>query len=178
MTRNPKEDPKLLEREYVFSPDNVSITGLADKYGLARSGVADKARIGEWYKKRLAYQRQIEHSVIEALGEKWAQQGVALREKILLVAEKTLDKYAEALDKGDIVPKPAEAALMAGVIRQSLADIEAAARPNALVIDGEAEEMDPERAAEVISLAREALKRGGVSLLEAGEAADDAPSPG
>lgn len=170
MTRNPKEDPKLLEREYVFSPDNISITALADKYGLARSGVADKARVGEWYKKRQEYQRRIDHSVIEAMGQRWAEEGVALREKIILTAEKVLDKFNAGLDDGTIKVDAKDAVLATNVIRSTLADIEAAARPSALVIDGEAEEMDPAQAQEVIAMARAALRR---PQLEAGGADDD-----
>jgi hypothetical protein len=169
MTRNPSSDPQQLEREYVYAPEPISFSELADRHGLARSNVADKARIGQWYKKRQEYQRQVSRSVVEAMGEKWAQQGVALREKVIHAAETTLDKYIELLDNDKIKPDAKDAATMAAVVRTFLADIAEAAKPNQMIVDGDAVEWESEEAArEAVDVAKRALAEAGVRLLGEG----------
>lgn len=172
MTRNPKVDWKTLEHEYVFDPNNISISELAAKHDIARSGVAQKMGIGKWYEKRLEYQKRVDASVVEAMGQKWAAMTVAIQEKVLRAAEATLDAYIKYIEEGVVKPDAKDAALMSQIIRTTLADIHNAAKPSALVVYGEAVEMDPAVAADMLQTAKAALRQAGVLQLEAGEDAD------
>lgn len=170
MSGNDLVDWKVIENEYIYSPTDISLTEIADKYGRARSAIADKARIGRWFQRRQEYRRQIDNNVMVALASKWAEKAGQVREKVLQAAEATLDAYIKALEKGEIKVDAKDAALMATVLRTHLADIAEAARPTQVVIDGEAEDMSAEEAAQVIEMAKRALRDGQLRL-EAGDEA-------
>ena len=130
MTRNRKIDPAVLEREYIFDSGNppISYTELADKHGLARSGVASKGVAGRWYEKRIEFREQLGEKVVAALGDNWVRYETATREKMMNVGLKYLDKYIEALDSDKVQINTRDMLGMAAMIRTLLGDV--AASPN------------------------------------------------
>lgn len=137
MTRARKIDPAILEREYVFDSGNppVSLTDLADKYSMARSGIADKARVGRWYERRIEFREQLGEKVVAALGDKWVEFETARREQLMNVAVKYIDKYVEALDSGEIKMGTRDMLGMAGMLRTLLNDAAASPRGEEALID-------------------------------------------
>src|SRR5688572_4613488 len=124
MTRARKIDPAILEREYVYDAATppISITGLAEKYGLARSGVADKARVGRWFERREEFRRQIGEKAVSALGDKWVGFETAVREKMTSVALTYLDQYQKALNDGEIKVNTRDMLGVAAMLRTVLGD--------------------------------------------------------
>jgi len=60
-----KHDYPALKREYVTSPDDISIRALCEKHGIsAWSTVAERARKDHWNDEREAYKAQIEEKTI------------------------------------------------------------------------------------------------------------------
>jgi hypothetical protein len=114
---------EVLEREYVYSEPPISLTELADKYDLARSNVADKARIGKWYEKREEFRTRLAEKSREALAERWVEYETANREKLLNVASKFFDKYVEALASGEIKVNTRDLLGMVAMQRTLLADV-------------------------------------------------------
>jgi len=112
-----------LEREYVYAEPPISITALADRHGLARSGVADKARIGKWYEKREAFRERLSERVTEALAEKWAETQVAVYERLMRVGIRHLDLYEEAVEKGEIKASTRDMLGVAGMMKSLLDDL-------------------------------------------------------
>src|ERR1700675_4349473 len=104
MTRARKVDPAVLEHEYVYDPNPkpVSITDLAARYGLARSGVADKAISGKWLAERQEFRSAVGMKVTEAMADEWAVYATAQRSKMVEVAVATLDAYQKRLEAGEI----------------------------------------------------------------------------
>jgi len=95
---------EVLEREYIYSDPPISITDLAEKYGLARSGVADKARIGDWYGRRKAFREKVGDTVSDAMAEKWAEMQIAVYERLMRIGVKNLELYEQAIETGKIKP--------------------------------------------------------------------------
>lgn len=116
-------DPALLEREYVYAEPPISITELSDKYGLARSGVADKARIGKWYEKRKEFRARVSDDVRNAMAEKWSEMQVAVYERLMKSGIKYLDQYDAALEAGDIKPNARDMIAVASMMKALLDDM-------------------------------------------------------
>jgi hypothetical protein len=124
MTRNRAIDPAVLEREYVFDPKDpgISITDLAEKYGLARSGVAAKATTGKWFEKRTEFRKELSAKTREALAQKWVAFETETREKMLKAAGASLDSYMAALAEGKITVSSKDAVQWVGAMRVLLGD--------------------------------------------------------
>jgi hypothetical protein len=139
MTRNRKVATEVLEREYVYADPPISITELSDKYGLARSGVADKARIGGWYQKREEFRSRNTDGVKEAMAEKWAEFQIANYERLMKMSATYLDKFQKALDEGEIKVSTRDMLGIAAMMRTFLGDLTAAAPKDPKVVgpDGE-----------------------------------------
>lgn len=172
MTRNRKVDPAVLEREYIFDSGNppISLTGLADKHGMARSGIAAKALTGRWYERRIEFREQLGEKVVAALGDKWVEYETAVREAMMNVGMKYLEKYTEALDSGKIEPTTRDMLGIAAMVRTLLGD--AAVRPK-----GEEALLDPDNAPlnadyyrKALSTVEALLESGDDGPLDAGEA--------
>lgn len=121
LRKGPSAD--ALEREYVFSDPIVSITQLADKYDLARSGVADKARIGKWYEKREIFRAKVADGVTDAMAEKWAEMQVGVYERLVQVSLKHLDLHEKALEAGEIKSNTRDMISVAGMLTTVLKEL-------------------------------------------------------
>ncbi len=146
MTRARKVDPAVLEREYIFDPSNppVSLTGLAEKYGMARSGIADKALKGRWYERREEFRTQLGEKVVAALGDEWVGFETATREKLMQTGLKYLDSYIKALDDGKIVPNTRDMLGVAAMIRTFLGDAAASPKGEEALLDPDTVDISPE----------------------------------
>jgi hypothetical protein len=113
----------MLRHEYIYADPPISITELADKHGLARSGVADKARIGEWYKARQEFRNKVSDRVTEALAEKWSEFQVANYERLMKVAANYLDTYQAELEAGTIKVNTRDMLGIAAMMRTFLSDM-------------------------------------------------------
>ena len=112
-----------LEREYLYSDPPITLTDLADKHGLARSNVADKARIGKWYERREEFRRQLSEKAREILLDEFVEYEVANRKKLLDVAAKYFDKYVTALDSGEVKVNTRDMILVASMWRTLVGDL-------------------------------------------------------
>ena len=112
-----------LEREYVYAEPTISISELADKHGLARSGVADKARIGKWYEKREEFRGKVTADVTAAMAEKWAEMQTAVYERLMKSGITYLDHYDLALEAGEIKPSARDMIAVASLMKNLLADM-------------------------------------------------------
>lgn len=146
MTRNRKADPAVLEREYVFDSATppTSITALADKYGMARSGIAEKARLGRWYEKRKEFRERLGQKTIEALGDKWVAYETSVRERLMQVGLDYLDKYVKALAEDKITTNTRDMLGIAAMVRTLLNDTAANPRGEEALIDPESVTLDPD----------------------------------
>ena len=146
----------VLEREYVYSEPPISLTDLADKYGLARSNVAGKANAGRWTEKRDEFRLRLAQKTREALSEKWVEAETAHREKILQTGAKYLDLYVKALDSGEIKVSTRDMLGVAAMMRTYLSDIKSEAVPDAVVVnpDGEVDFDSPDAARQAIEYAK------------------------
>ena len=155
MTRLRKVEPEVLEREYVFDAANppVSLTELAERHGLARSGVAEKARLGRWYERREEFRRQLGEKAVEKLGEEWVRFETASRERMLSIGLDYLNKYAEALTNGDIKVSTRDMLGVASMVRALIGDA-AAAKTNGeevALYDPDTTDLDPAIARRVLA---------------------------
>lgn len=146
MTRNRKVDPAVLEREYIFDPSSspVSLTDLAQRHGMARSGIADKALKGRWYERRVEFRQQLGEKVVAALSDEWVGFETATREKLMQTGLKYLDKYIEALDNGDIKPSTRDMLGVAAMIRTFLGDSAANPKGEEALLDPDTADISPE----------------------------------
>lgn len=149
----------VLEREYVYADPVISLTELADKYGLARSGVADKARIGRWYEKREAFRTRLADKTREAMAERWAEFQTANYERLMKMAATYLDKYQAELETGAIKVSTRDMLGIAAMMRTFLDDM--AKQPVSSPVDvtpGDAD--DPETAAATIEYVKRLMAGG------------------
>lgn len=146
MTRARKYDPELLEREYIYDSATppISLTGLSERYGLARSGVAEKALKGRWFERRTEFRQQLGVKTVEALGEKWVGMETATREKMMTVGLEYLDKYAAALDDGTIKVSTRDMLGIAAMIRTLIGDSAKATPAEEALIDPDATDLQPD----------------------------------
>ena len=184
MSRARKVDPALLEREYVYDSATppISITQLADQHGMARSNIADMARRGKWYEKRKEVRLTVGEKVLDAMTDRWAETQTTIRNRMLEVSMKMLDKAEKALADDEIkITRVADIATVVATVRVLLGDqaVDEAAKRGPTVIDMDATPIDPDKMREMLPL----LKRltsgeeddGSVSSI-AGYAGDDAPA--
>lgn len=165
MTRTRGIATDVLEHEYVYSDPELSISDLAEKHGLARSGVAAKVKAGGWVEKRDEFRRQVTAKARDALAEKWASYETANREKLMTVAARYLDLYTEALDNGEIKVTTKD---MLGIAAMQMANLDRLiAKPRDQVIVSEGEELSPEEAAAAVASIREEIRTR--ALLAAGD---------
>lgn len=174
MTRNRKVDPAVLEREYIFDSGTppISLTQLSDKYGMARSGIADKARVGRWYERRIEFREQLGEKVVAALGDKWVDYETAQRQRMLDIAIKYMDKYAEALDSGEIKTTTRDMLGIAAMIRTLFTDVASSGRGEEELIDPDSKPLDPDYYRRALTTVEALLESGGNGSVDAGEAAE------
>jgi len=160
MTRARKIDPAVLEREYVYDPNPkpISISDLAARYGLARSGVADKAIVGKWFEKRTEFRTTVGMKVTEALADDWAIYATAQRSKMVEAMVKTLDAYIERLDAGEIKPSVRDAVSVAAALRVLIGDMTANAPAERDLLDPTSVDLDPATLQDFIDRARSQLR--------------------
>lgn len=163
MTRNRRVDPAVLEREYVYAEPPISITELSDKYGLARSGVADKARIGKWYEKREEFRKRLSDKTREAMAEKWAEMQTAVYERLMKSGITYLDQYDQALANGDIKPTARDMIAVAGLMKGLLDDMARKPVSDPVLVSPDGEEFtgDPDAARSVIEEVKRLMAGGG-----------------
>lgn len=155
MTRLRKVDPEVLEREYIYDSGSppISLTQLAERHGLARSGVADKAMRGQWFRKREEFRQQLGEKAVEKLGEEWVRFETASRERMLSIGLDYLNKYAEALTNGDIKVSTRDMLGVASMVRALIGDA-AAAKSNGeevALYDPDTTDLDPAIARRVLA---------------------------
>lgn len=174
MTRSRKVDPALLEREYIFDSGNppVSLTQLADKYGMARSGIAEKARGGRWYERRIEFRERLGEKVVAALGDEWVKYETAVREKLMNVGIKYLDKYAEELDKedSDIKINTRDMLGIAAMVRTMLGDISSNPHGEEALVDPDSATLSPDYYRKALKVIEAQLSDGADGPDDAGEA--------
>lgn len=172
MTRARKVDPAVLEREYVFDPNPkpMSISDLAEKYGMARSGIAEKSIAGHWFEKRKTFREMVGQKVTEAQGDDWAMYLSAQRSKVVEAMVATLDKYMDRLEAGEIKPTVRDAVAVAAALRVYMGDITEAAPADAVPLDPETINLSPAALADFINRSKGQLK----ALPSGEEEADDA----
>lgn len=155
MTRNRKVDPELLEREYIYDTANppVSFTQLAERHGLARNTVAEKATKGRWFERRQEFRRQIGEKAVEALGEQWVRFETATREKLMSLGLEYMGKYAEKLTAGEIPITTRDMLGIAAMMRTLMGDT-AAAKTNGeevALYDPSTTDLDPDEARRILA---------------------------
>jgi hypothetical protein len=165
MTRNRKIATEVLRREYVFDSSNppISISDLAAKYGLARSGVAAKATgvHPTWYEQREEFRRQIGSRVIENMADNWAAVQTHRFEMMVEAMTKTLEKYLERLDAGEIKPTTRDAVAVVAALRVLNADQRAEEARESGLIDPQTVEIDPSKLVEMVPMLKRMLASGG-----------------
>lgn len=175
MTRLRKVDPEVLEREYVYDAANppVSITQLAERHGLARSGVAEKAMRGRWYERRQEFRQQLGEKAVEKLGEQWVRFETATRERMMSIGLDYLNKYAEALQNGEVKVSTRDMLGVAAMVRALLGDAAAAKTDGEEVAlyDPDTTDLDPDVARRVLA----ALEPGPARPPEAPSPAESGP---
>lgn len=177
MTRNRRIDPAILEREYIFDSGSppISLTQLAEKHGMARSGIAAKALTGRWYERRVEFREQLGMKVVDALGDEWVKYETAVRRKMMDVASTYLDKYIEALDADKITVSTRDMLGIAAMLRTLLGDAAAKPEQEGGLIDPEAAPLSPEYYRKSLDTI-EALLESGDGPDDAGEAPASSPA--
>lgn len=108
----------LIEQKFVTGSDEITITSLAREMGRTTSTVARMARIRGWYDKRAAYRESFAQRTYDATIDAHGPRIVKLHEKYLTAAEKTVDRYVEAIDNHEITPTPSDLAKIMSVVRE------------------------------------------------------------
>ena len=171
---------ETMEREYVYAEPPISITELADKHGLARSGVADKARIGKWYEKREEFRKRLSDKTREAMAEKWAEMQTTVYERLMFSGVKYLDQYDKALAEGEIKPSARDMIAIATMMKSLLEDMARKPSADPALVGPGGDEMDPddpESARAVIEQVRALMAGGagaGTDAASEGHAGSDA----
>lgn len=155
MTRNRKVDPEVLEREYIYDSGSppISLTQLAERHGLARSGVADKAMRGQWFRKREEFRQQLGEKAVEKLGEEWVRFETAVREKVTAIGLKYLTKFEAAMDDPEFKVSTRDMLGIAAMLRAYIGDA-AAAKTNGeevALYDPDTADLDPAIARRVLA---------------------------
>ena len=124
MTRAAKYNWSEIEYVYVhdISPKPISIDGLVEQYGVTRSLVAQHALTGGWAKKRADFRQVVGQKVIEASGDSYIGYATAQQEKVIQALVKTLDRYIERLDAGEIQPQVKDLVAVSAALRVYISD--------------------------------------------------------
>jgi len=152
MTRNRKVDPEVLEREYIYDSGTppISYTELAAKYGLARNTVAEKGIRGRWFERREEFRKTLGIKVTEALGEEWVRFETAAREKLMALGMTYVEKYAKALEDGEIKVSTRDMLGVAAMLRTLMGDAAAAKPTEEVLLDPDAD-LHPDVARRVLA---------------------------
>lgn len=149
MTRNRKVDPEVLEREYIYDRGSppISITGLAERHGLARSGVAEKAMAGKWFQRRQEFRETLGMKVTEALGEEWVRFETAARESAMTIALDYMERYKKALAADEVKVSTRDFLGVMAMLRTFLGDAaQAKSNGEEVLIDPDTADLDPDTA--------------------------------
>ena len=168
-----------LEREYVYSDPPISLTELAERHSLARSNVADKARIGEWYEKREEFRKRIDAKVTEAMAERWAEMRISVYERLMKVGMDHLDLHEKALKEGTIKANTRDMISVASMMTNLLDELAKSPvdqDPRLVNPEGEMFEGTDEEARDVIAMVKRLTAGGGdgTAPAEQGSATGDA----
>ena len=178
MTRARLIDPAILEREYIYDSGTppISLTQLAEKYGMARSGIAAKAQRGRWYERRLEFRESLGEKVVEALGDEWVKYETAVRRKMMDMASTYLDKYIEKLDQDKIEVSTKDMLGIAAMMRTLLGDAAAKPEQEGGLIDPDSKPLDPEYYRKALNTVEALLASGDDGSDDAGEAPASSPA--
>lgn len=130
MTRNRVADWTAIEREYIFDPSDppMSISDIAEKYNVARSGVARRA--GEkdssgltWYQRREEFRSKLTKGVTDALRQRWVETETSHRQRLLEAGSKYLDKWIASMDSPDFKTSTKDAMAVAAMMRVQFDDV-------------------------------------------------------
>ena len=108
-------------REYVTSPEPISIRQLAPKYERSYSAMARMARIEGWEAERLAYHNRTEEIVAHTASTALAERLITLNDDFLSATEDSIRVYRQKLESGDITPTPADITKLVMTVRDMLA---------------------------------------------------------
>jgi hypothetical protein len=146
VTRNRKIDPEVLEREYIYDAATpaISFTQLAEKHGLARTTVAEKAIKGRWFERREEFRRQLGIKATAALGEEWVRFETAAREKSMNIGMKVLDKFDKQLEDPDFKVSTRDMVAVAAMIRTLAADAALAKGSEEVLLDPDTSDIHPD----------------------------------
>jgi hypothetical protein len=171
VTRLRKVDPEVLEREYIFDSGTppISFSGLAEKYGLARTTVAEKATKGRWFERREEFRKQLGMKTVEALGEQWVRYETAVREKAMATGVEYLEKYAKALTDGSITVSTRDMLGVVAMLRTLMADA-SVAKPTEEVLLNEDSPIHPDEYRRALAVIEQIESSG------TGDAAEVAPT--
>ena len=151
----------VLENEYVYAEPSVSFDDLATKYGLSRSNIAAKARVGQWTKKREDFRRRLREETRAAMAERWSEFQTANYERLMKMAAAYLDQYQKALDEGEIKVSTRDMLGIAAMMRTYLTDMTEQPAVDPRLVNPDDDEIDPENAAEAIIKIRQLMAGGG-----------------
>lgn len=108
----------IMEKAYVTGGDEVTVTALAREHGRSKSTVARMARIQGWYDKRASYRDSLANRTYEATADEYGPRIVKLNERFLTAAEKTVERYIEAVESREITPAATDLAKIMTVVRE------------------------------------------------------------
>lgn len=108
-------------REYVTSPENISIRALAPKYDRSYSAMARIARLEGWEAERQAYNNRTEQIVVATASDALAQRLITLNDDFLTATEDSIRIYRRKLESGEITPTPADITKLVMTVRDILA---------------------------------------------------------
>ena len=126
---------------------------------------------GKWFEKRTAFRQTVGMRVTEVIEDNAISFAASQRQLVIDAMRKTLEKYAERLDNGEIKPTTKDAVAAAAALRAYLADTVAAAPSEEAPLDPTTVELPPDALAAFVT----AFNRGEIRVLPSGEEpADDA----
>lgn len=117
-------------REFVTSPEEISIRQLAPKYGRSYSAMARIARIEKWAVERAAFHERTNEIVATVSSEALGERLIKLNDDALSAAEETIEVYRAKLKSGEITPTPADVTKFVTTIRDVLAPRKAEESPD------------------------------------------------
>lgn len=127
MNRSSQYD--VMEQMYVTGGDDVTITSLAAQFDRGKSAVSRMARIRGWYDKRASYRGTLSDRTYDATVDAYGPRIVALNGKFIDAAEKTVDRYIQALERQEITPNTSDLAKVMTAISAMTAKPAAAESP-------------------------------------------------
>lgn len=135
MTRNRKVDPDLLKHEYIYSDPPISYVKLAEKHGVVKNTVANRATRESWPKQREAVRQSLGLKVSEVLGDERVRFAVAARDLAMDLGVKVLEKFKGQLDDPEFKVSVRDMVSVAAMVRQLSADALATEETKEVLID-------------------------------------------